>query len=124
MIHLTATNLTKVLRETAKYSDYLVSRVDVKNNVTVQAFFPSQKIDSIPRDFELKKLKFNNQKVLKLKAGDALLVAIPKDSALDPKKQMIWIYDPELGWGKINGGYAKKLFENADVSLSKIYKNV
>jgi hypothetical protein len=128
MIHLatmikTGTSLTQVMRDVAKKrSDLAVSTVKVNNKVTVGAYFPSEKIDSIPTTpKQLKELKFVNQKSLKLKAGDGLLLAVPKSQRLDPKKQMLWIYDQDFGWGKINGGNAKKLVEASDVSISKIY---
>jgi len=111
---LVATNLTKVLREFRKNNkDYKVAVITVNTKVTVGVYWGNtgDKFDE--------KGKFSIQDTLKLQPGDKLLATVKNSSNLNTKKNAIYVYDENKGaWGRIPGGYAKKLIESSDIRAS------
>jgi len=114
-----ATSLTEVLRDPSiKRNGYEVAKVTVTKKVTVQAYWNT---DATTTKFD-PKAKYSVQDVWKLSPGKKFLAVVSTVGDIDPKKNALYVYDPEAtrtngkgAWAKIPGGYAKKLVSASDI---------
>jgi len=121
----TATSVSQVYKKLVNKRDgYQVARVKVTKKVTIQVYWKS-----VPNVTFNPNEKYSTQDVWKLSPGDKFLVAIKSSGDINPKKNELFVYDPDaLGdqgnWARIPGGYAKKLIESSDIDKTLYQKLV
>ena len=117
-----ATSMSEVYKKvTNKRSGYKVAKVKVTKKVTIQVYW-----NPVPSSVFNPGNKYSVQDTWKLTPGDKFLVAVKTSGSIDPKKNELFVYDPKgvgVGnWGRIPGGYAKRLIESSDVEKTLFQK--
>lgn len=124
---LLATSFTKVIRKfRSDHKDFNIAVITVTSKVTVGVYWNTTDGDTFNE-----KNKFPVQDTWKLVPGDKILAAVKNKSDVNVKKNAIYIYDPKGAsqtargaWGKIPGGYMKKLIESSDIRSSLLESQI